>query len=126
MERIHRENCCTESHIDRELESHVLTMIPSEDEAVDAAALFAHLSDSTRVRILSMLAVGELCVCEMADMLGMSQPAVSHHLRILRECGIVKYKKQGKKASYYLNNTEKGELIRQLLAVVCIKGESDQ
>lgn len=126
MERSCREKCCTESHIDEKLESYVLTMIPTEEEAVDAASVFAHLSDSTRVRILTMLTVKELCVCEMADMLNMSQPAVSHHLRILRECGIVKYKKQGKKASYYLNASGKGEVIKNLLEVMCLKGRKTE
>lgn len=123
MERAIKENCCTESHIDEELESSILKMIPTEEQAVDAASVFSHLSDSTRVRILTMLSVRELCVCEMADMLKMSQPAVSHHLRILRECGIVKYKKQGKRASYYLNDAGKGKIIRELLSVMIMKGD---
>lgn len=108
---------CQVSHQDAAHEAEIARAIPTEDEAVDAAALFAHLADSTRVRILSMLAVSGLCVCEMSDILGMSQPAVSHHLRILRQCGIVRFKKQGKRTLYLLGDTEECKRIRSLLLI---------
>ncbi len=109
---------CGENHIDQQHEAEVRARLPSEDEAVDAAAIFAHLSDTTRVRLLSMLAVSDLCVCEMADLLGMSQPAVSHHLRILRQCDVVRFRKWGQRTMYYLSDNEIGETIRRLLEVV--------
>lgn len=114
---------CETTHLDAAHEAEIVRSIPTEDEAVDAAALFAHLADSTRVRILSMLSVSGMCVCEMSDILGMSQPAVSHHLRILRQCGIVRFKKQGKRALYFLNDTEECGMIRILLRVACAKEE---
>ena len=114
---------CGDGHLDPAHEAIVRSGIPSEDAAVDAASLFAHLSDSTRVRILSMLAISDMCVCEMADILAMSQPAVSHHLRILRQCGVVRFRKQGQRAVYFLNDNETGELIRRLLNAVCAGGE---
>lgn len=110
---------CDASHIDAAHEAEIAQHIPDEEAAVDIASVFAHLSDSTRVRLLSMLSLSEMCVCEMADILGMSQPAVSHHLRVLRQCGIIKFRKQGKRANYYISPDENGELIRKLLAVVC-------
>ena len=109
---------CGENHIDQQHEAEVRARLPSEDEAVDAAAIFAHLSDTTRVRLLSMLAVSDLCVCEMADLLGMSLPAVSHHLRILRQCDVVRFRKWGQRTMYYLSDNEIGETIRRLLEVV--------
>mgnify|MGYP001354401433 CR=1 FL=1 len=114
---------CGGNHIDAAREQRILASIPGEDEAVDAAALFAHLSDSTRVRLLSMLSVSEMCVCEMADILKMSQPAVSHHLRILRQCGIVRFRKQGQRAVYSLGKNEMAATIRQLLSAVCERAE---
>ncbi|MEG1524081.1 MAG: metalloregulator ArsR/SmtB family transcription factor [Clostridia bacterium] len=110
---------CEVNHIDTEHEQTILKSSLSDNAAVDAAELFSYLSDSTRVRLLSMLATADMCVCEMADILKMSQPAVSHHLRILRQCGIVKYNKIGQRAVYYLNLDETGEIIKKLLTIVC-------
>ena len=53
-----------------------------------------------------------MCVCELADMLMMSQPAISHHLRLLRQSGVVKYKKSGKRVIYYITETPAGVLAR--------------
>ena len=115
---------CEADHHDEQKEAEILSRIPDEDSAVDAADLFSQLADSTRVRLLSMLCVSDLCVCEMSDMLHMSQPAVSHHLRSLRQSGIVRFKKQGKRASYYLD-PENGETVRQLLNAAFGKKEED-
>lgn len=114
---------CCENHIDPQHEAKARARLPSEAEAADVAAVFAHLSDSTRVKLLSMLAASDLCVCEMADLLGMSQPAVSHHLRILRQCDVVGFRKTGQRAVYYLNENEIGDTIRRLLQVVIQREE---
>ena len=92
--------------------------LPSEDEAADAAAVFTHLSDTTRVKLLSMLAVSDMCVCEMADLLGMSQPAVSHHLRLLRQCDVIRFRKRGQRTVYYLSDNEIGDTVKRLLYAV--------
>ena len=110
---------CEADHMNAAHEAEIIRHIPDEESAVDIAAVFAHLADSTRVRLLSMLCLSDMCVCEMADILQMSQPAVSHHLRVLRQCGVIKFRRQGKRACYYLNPDESGDLIRKLLAVVC-------
>ncbi len=115
---------CEAPHIDAAHEAQIRALIPTEDEAADAAALFAQLSDSTRVRLVSMLACSDMCVCEMADLLGVSQPAVSHHLRILRQCGVVRFRKQGKRALYYLSDNEAGHMARKLLSAVCGEKEA--
>ncbi|MCL6611144.1 MAG: metalloregulator ArsR/SmtB family transcription factor [Peptococcaceae bacterium] len=57
---------------------------------------FSALSDVTRMRIISLLTDHEMCVCELVDRLGMSQPAVSHHLGILRKAGLISNRKKGK------------------------------
>lgn len=109
---------CSENHIDPQHEEQIRMRLPSESEAADVAAIFTHLSDSTRVKLLSMLAASDLCVCEMADLLGMSQPAVSHHLRILKQCDVIRFRKWGQRTMYYLSDNEIGETIRRLLEVV--------
>ena len=106
---------CHTEHIDAQHERYIIEHIPDEDEAVDAAEIFQQLSDSTRIRLLSMLALEDMCVCEMADILNMSQPAVSHHLRTLRQCGVVRYKKMGKRAVYSISDTRTGHMVRHLL-----------
>ena len=87
----------------------------TEDESIDSAEIFAQLSSPARVRLLSMLVQGDMCVCHMAEMLEVSQPAVSHHLKSLRQCGIVRFKKQGKRAVYSLADSPAGEMIRRIM-----------
>ena len=109
---------CCEDHIDPQHEEQIRARLPGDAEAADLAAVFTHLSDSTRVKLLSMLAASDLCVCEMADLLGMSQPAVSHHLRILRQCDVIRFRKWGQKTVYYLSDNEIGDTVKRLLHTV--------
>ena len=109
---------CGETHIDQQHEEAIRAHLPSEDEAADAAAVFTHLSDTTRVKLLSMLAVSDMCVCEMADLLGMSQPAVSHLRRLLRQCDVIRFRKWGQKTVYYLSDNEIGDTVKRLLYAV--------
>jgi ArsR family transcriptional regulator len=74
-----------------------------EEGAARTAALFAALADPVRLRIVSMLAAapgGTACGCELEDPLGLAQPTVSHHLRILREAGLVAGERRGKWVHY--------------------------
>ena len=73
--------------------------------------LFKALSDETRTRILYLLSGRELCVCDLADILEMSLPAVSHHLRLLRTMRLVKYRREGKQAFYSLDDDHIVRLI---------------
>lgn len=74
------------------------------------AQIFSALSDPTRLRIISALSDHELCVCDLAVVLGMSQSAVSHQLRLLRNLNLVKYRKEGRVVYYALDD----EHIREL------------
>ena len=73
-------------------------------EVAGISEIFKVLSDETRTKIVYLLADRELCVCDMADILGMSLPAVSHHLRLLRAMRLVKYRREGKQAFYSLDD----------------------
>jgi ArsR family transcriptional regulator len=77
------------------------------------AETFKALGDPTRTQILYALAQEELCVCEVASLLGKTQSAISHQLRILRNLDLVKFRKDGKIAYYSLNDSH----IHSLLAV---------
>ena len=65
--------------------------------------LLKSVADETRLLILTMLQDGEMCVCEIMEALPVSQPAVSHHLRILRQAGLINDRRQGKWVFYSLN-----------------------
>ena len=92
--------CCEELHED-DL-SKIKASLPDEEELSSLADLFKIFSDPTRIKILGMLSVSKLCVCDMAELLGMNQPAVSNHLRVLRQSNLVKSRKEGKRVIYSL------------------------
>jgi len=73
-------------------------------EAEDLAELFKTLGDPTRVRIIDALAQSEFCVCDLAELLGLSQSATSHQLRVLRNSKLVKYRRDGKMVYYSLDD----------------------
>ena len=80
-------------------------------EVAGISELFKALSDETRTRIIYLLSRQELCVCDIADILRMSLPAVSHHLRLLRTMRLVKYRRDGKQAFYSLDDEHVIQLI---------------
>ena len=75
------------------------------------AEFYKALGDEVRLKILHMLTEREMCVCEIIDRLDMSQPAVSHHLKILRQAGLVKDSRDGKWIYYSLNADVFGEVF---------------
>lgn len=81
-----------------------------------AAELFKALGDVTRLRTLQLLLKRELCVCDIAAAVKLSQSAVSHQLRVLRGARLVKYRKDGKNAWYSVSDSHVGALLRQGIA----------
>jgi ArsR family transcriptional regulator len=79
------------------------TPVMSPDDAADLAATFKALADPTRVAIVNRLAANECCVCDLTAAFDLSQPTVSHHLRILREAGLVEAERRGTWAFYRLS-----------------------
>lgn len=84
------------------------------------AELLKALGDATRLAILTMLLEGERCVCEIEEALPLSQPAVSHHLKILRQAGLVTDRREGK-WSYYDLDRQGLEGVQSLLAAVLLQ-----
>ncbi len=95
---------CLEECVHEEIVREVSSQMPPSDLMQDLANLFKVLGDFTRVRILQALHASELCVCDLVDILQMSQSAVSHQLRVLRTSKIVKYRKEGKNVFYSLDD----------------------
>ena len=83
------------------------------DMALGLGELFRILGDPTRIRIMDVLARAECCVCDLAEILGMSQSAVSHQLRLLRNNHLVKYRRDGKMVYYTLDDEHVVQLYRQ-------------
>ncbi|MCD8491887.1 MAG: metalloregulator ArsR/SmtB family transcription factor [Geovibrio sp.] len=75
-----------------------------EGTIYDLSEMFKVLSEPSRIRILHALSRQELCVCDLADALGMNQSAISHQLRILRNARLVKFRREGKEAWYSLDD----------------------
>ena len=90
----------------------VRAALPEDDTMLDVSELFKVLGDSTRCRILFVLLVSEMCVCDLSLLLGMSVSAVSHQLRILRQARLVRYRREGKTIFYALAD----EHVRSLLS----------
>jgi DNA-binding transcriptional ArsR family regulator len=78
--------------------------MPEEESLYDLAELFRVFGDTTRVKILCALFSSELCVCDIAALLSMTQSAISHQLRILKQTRLVKYRRDGKTVFYSLDD----------------------
>lgn len=78
--------------------------MPSEENLYDLAELFKVFGDTTRIKILWTLTETEMCVCDIAVLLNMTQSAISHQLRVLRQARLVKNRKEGKVVYYSLDD----------------------
>lgn len=105
--------CCDETHVHRELIQKVNEQMPEEDELYDLAELFKVFGDSTRIRILYVLFEAEVCVCDLAGALLMTQSAVSHQLKILKQNRLVKSRREGKQIFYSLADDHVRSIIGQ-------------
>ncbi len=86
----------------------------ADDEQINCLSdLFKILGDSTKTKILLSLSKGELCVCDITNILGMNLSAISHQLRILRSAGLVTYRSEGKMAFYQLKDKSILKLIKE-------------
>ncbi len=107
---------CAPEHIEElRHHGHGHHPMPSEDDFFDAAEVFRQLCDGTRLKLLWLLSGGEICVCDLADTLGITAPAVSHHLRSLRQTGLISYRRVGKAVYYSLAKNDAGRRVRHML-----------
>lgn len=96
-------------------EAHVRSArraLSPEREILSLSEAFRTLGDPTRVKILQALSVEELCVCDLAKLLGVSESATSHQLRVLRSQRLVRYRKEGKMAFYSLDDAHIDVLMK--------------
>lgn len=102
---------CTVVHED--IIERVRSHMPQDENLYDLAELFKVFGDSTRIKILWALDESEMCVCDIAVLLGMSQSAISHQLRVLKQARLVKYRKDGKIVYYSLDDEHVRQIFNQ-------------
>ncbi len=102
---------CEVSVIHEDVLVRVRAKMPDETPVYEVSELFKVFGDSTRARIICALNVEEMCVCDLAALLGMSQSAISHQLRLLKVSRIVKSRKQGRVVYYSLDDAHIGQIF---------------
>lgn len=99
--------------VHEELVEQVQQNLPEEEQLLQLADLFKVFGDGTRIRILYVLFEAEVCVCDLAKLLRMTQSAVSHQLRILKQAHLIKARRDGKTIFYSLADDHVATLLRQ-------------
>lgn len=85
----------------------------NEDDVYDLAEFFKVFGDMTRIKILNALVTTEMCVCDIAALLGMNQSAISHQLKVLKQARLIKYRRDGKVIYYSLDDEHIEQIIDQ-------------
>jgi DNA-binding transcriptional ArsR family regulator len=99
--------------IHEEIVNKVREKMPQEETLYDLAELFKVFGDSTRIKILWALDESEMCVCDIAFLLNMTQSAISHQLRVLKQAGLVKSRREGKIVFYSLEDEHVKQIFDQ-------------
>jgi ArsR family transcriptional regulator len=95
--------------------NEVKKLEPSFDEIIDLADVFKLFADSTRLKIICSILNNELCVCDLCELLNLTQSNVSHQLQLLRTAKLVKYRKDGKQVYYSLQDEHVEKIIKMAL-----------
>ena len=96
--------CCETQEVHSELLKIISEKMPPEEKLFDLAELFRVFGDTTRMRILFVLFEAEVCVCDLAAALNMTQSAISHQLKILKDANLVANRREGKTIYYFLSD----------------------
>lgn len=114
MEKEREEKIHCEGHaVDEITLIELRETLHEEKEMSLLSSIFKALSDPSRLKIIYLLSKTSLCVCDIATVLGMTQSSISHHLKVLRDTRLVKFKREGKLAIYSLDDDHVLELFEQ-------------
>ena len=105
---------CGNEHADG-VGNEVKRLLPDENLLYELSDFFKIFADSTRIKILVALDIGELCVCEISDALAMTDSAVSHQLKILRQSNLIKSRRKGKNVYYSLADSHVKDIIEKAI-----------
>jgi len=95
---------CEVTVIHEDVVQRVQQTMPPEEDLFDLAEFFKVFGDTTRIRILYALAQSEMCVCDLAYLLGLTQSAISHQLRVLKQAKLVRFRREGRVIYYALDD----------------------
>ena len=102
---------CTSHETHREVIDKI--SMPDDEHFFDLAEFFSVMGDSTRIKILYLLFEGEMCVCDISEKLSMSMSAISHQLRVLKQMGLVRNRREGKTIFYALADSHIATILNQ-------------
>lgn len=105
------EECCDEVKVHDELVQAVELDMPDEESLYDLAELFKVFGDTTRIKILYTLFKSEMCVCDIAEILNMTQSAISHQLKVLKQAKLIRNRREGKQVIYSLDDGHISNII---------------
>jgi len=105
--------CCEETLVHEDAVEQVRRLLPADETLYDLAELFKIFGDSTRIKILYALLESELCVCDIAKLMDVTQSAVSHQLRVLKASKLVKFRREGKVIYYSLADQHVMSILSQ-------------
>ena len=104
-------NTCECNDIHEDIVNETKNKMPEDEMLYDLAELFKVFGDTTRIKILYALFSNEMCVCDIANLLNMSQSAISHQLRVLKQARLVKFRKEGKTVYYSLDDSHISQIF---------------
>ena len=110
---------CSFLCVHEDVVAQVQRNLPEADTLRSLAELFKTFGDGTRIRILYVLLEAEVCVCDLATLLGMTQSAVSHQLRILEQARLITARRDGKPVFYSLADDHVATLLKQGMEHIC-------
>ena len=113
MESKENVECCEFLCVHEEIVKKVREQMPDEEVLYDLAELYKVFGDSTRIKIIYVLFSSEMCVCDIAQLLNMSQSAISHQLRVLKQSQLVKARREGKSVFYSLADDHVKTIVNQ-------------
>ena len=105
--------CCDVTCVHNQIIEAVKEKMPAEELLNELADFYKVFEDATRIKILCVLLRSEMCVCDLAEMLGMTQSAISHQLRVLKQMKLVKNRREGKTVYYSLADGHIQNIISQ-------------
>ena len=110
---------CDFLHANKDIIDSVNASMPETEKLYDLADLFKVFGDTTRIKILYCLFEAEMCVCDIAQLLSMTQSAISHQLKVLKQAQLVKYRRDGKTVFYSLADDHVRSIIAQGMEHIC-------
>ena len=106
------ETLCDVTIIHEDILVKVRSGLTDENILRKMAEIFKVMNDPTRLKIINALLLSEMCVCDIAALMEMTQPTISHHLKILRQSSLIKYRREGKVVYYSLDDEHIGILFQ--------------